>query len=313
MNKNLIIHLRLIRYQNLLLLALMQLALRFGFLKFQNVSLALNDLQYFILVFATILLAAAGYVINDIFDQDADEINKPTQKIIGTHISEKKAYNLYFILNISGVIMGFAVANIVGKPNFAALFIMIAASLYFYATTLKQTLLLGNVLIAFLSAFSVLIVSFFDLYPTINEQNKSIITVFFKIILDYAIFAFLINLIREIVKDIQDIEGDLSDDMNTLPINIGVFWSKVVVVFLSVITVSMLFWYITEYYFTTKLYFATAFASIFMVAPLCFFGIKIFSAQHVKDFKSLSLVLKFIIAASIILIVIVTQNILYNA
>jgi 4-hydroxybenzoate polyprenyltransferase len=301
------------RYPNLLSLAFVQLVLRFGFLKFQNFSLALNDFQYFILVFATVAIAAAGYVINDVFDQETDEINRPQQRIVGVYISEKKAYNLYFFLNISGVVAGFIVSNIVGKPNFAALFIMIAASLYFYATTLKQTFLLGNILVAFLSFLSVLIVAFFDLYPTIDEQNRAIVSIFFKIILDYAIFAFLINFISEIVKDIQNIEGDLSEETSTMTINIRVFWSKVFVIGLSCIAIILLFWYVIKYYFDTKLYLATAFATIFLIAPFCMFVLKTINANSKSAFQKSSDILKFIIAASIVLIIIVTQNILYNA
>ena len=103
MTKNILLYLKLIRYQNLILLAVMQLVLHFGFLKYQHLELALCDNQFLILVFATVAIAAAGYVINDIFDQDTDHINKPTKVIVGTKISEKNAYNIYFVLNVSGV------------------------------------------------------------------------------------------------------------------------------------------------------------------------------------------------------------------
>ena len=139
MTKNILLYLKLIRYQNLILLAVMQLVLHFGFLKYQHLELALCDNQFLILVFATVAIAAAGYVINDIFDQDTDHINKPTKVIVGTKISEKNAYNIYFVLNVSGVFAGFYVSNIINKPNFAVVFIVIAASLYFYATNLKMT------------------------------------------------------------------------------------------------------------------------------------------------------------------------------
>ena len=92
-------YLKLIRYQNLLLLAFMQLIFRYGFLKLQNIPLALNDFQYVLLVLSTVLIAAAGYVINDIFDQETDYYNRPNTLIIGKSVTEKAAYNLYFILN----------------------------------------------------------------------------------------------------------------------------------------------------------------------------------------------------------------------
>ncbi len=88
-------YLKVIRYQNLILLALMQLILRFGFLNEQNCDLALTNFQYILLVVATLLIAAGGYVINDIFDQDTDAINKPEKVIIGKSIKESEAYKIF--------------------------------------------------------------------------------------------------------------------------------------------------------------------------------------------------------------------------
>ena len=104
-------YLKLIRYQNLLLLAFMQLIFRYGFLKFQNIFLSLTDLQYGLLVLSTVLIAAAGYIINDIMDQETDYDNNPESAIVGKSISEKSAYNLYFVLNISGVGVGYYVKD----------------------------------------------------------------------------------------------------------------------------------------------------------------------------------------------------------
>jgi 4-hydroxybenzoate polyprenyltransferase len=107
-------YLKLIRYQNLIL-AFMQLIFRYGFLKLQNIPLALTDWQYLLLVLSTVLIAAAGYVINNIFDQDTDlRIN-----LIGSckSITESAAYNIYAVLNISGVAIGFYLSNVIVKPS----------------------------------------------------------------------------------------------------------------------------------------------------------------------------------------------------
>ena len=138
-------YLNLIRYKNLFLLAFMQLIFRYGFLKQQNIWLSLSDFQYILLVLATVLIAAGGYVINDIFDVETDSINKPKKLIIGSKISEGIAYNIYAGLTISGVAIGMYLSNIIQKPQFITLFIFVAALLYFYATTLKQLLLIGNI------------------------------------------------------------------------------------------------------------------------------------------------------------------------
>jgi 4-hydroxybenzoate polyprenyltransferase len=132
-------------------------------------------------------IAAAGYVINNIFDQDTDLENKPRVVIKST---ESAAYNIYAVLNISGVAIGFYLSNV---KSLFAVFILIAA-LYIYATSLKQMILLGNVIITTL--FSVVIIGVFDLYPAINAENQLLMASLFSILLDYAIFAFVINLIR---------------------------------------------------------------------------------------------------------------------
>ncbi|HMI06823.1 MAG TPA: UbiA family prenyltransferase, partial [Flavobacterium sp.] len=134
---------KLIRYQNLLMLALMQFVIRYGFLKRLGIPLSLTHLQYALLVLSTVLIAAAGYVINDVFDQQTDAKNKPLKVIVGKTISEAKAYNIYAILNISGVAIGFYLSNVIEKPGFAAVFIVIAATLYLYANSLKQMMIVG--------------------------------------------------------------------------------------------------------------------------------------------------------------------------
>ena len=191
----------------------MQLLFRYGFLKFQNIFLSLNDWQYGLLVLATVLIAAAGYVINDILDQETDYDNDKVNVIVGKFISEKAAYNLYFILNITGVGIGYYLASVIHKPSFAGAFIIISATLYMYATSLKQMLLIGNIVVALLLSFSVIIIGLFDLLPATYEGNQTEMGVMFSILIDYAVFAFIINLIREIVKDMEDVEGDFNEGL----------------------------------------------------------------------------------------------------
>ena len=230
-------YLKLIRYQNLLMLALMQLIFRYGFLELQNIPLALADWQYGILVLATVCIAAGGYIINNIFDVQTDTENKPENVIVGKFISETRAYNWYIGFTVIGVAMGFYLSNVINKPSFASIFIVIAATLYFYATSLKRSLLVGNFIVALLLSFSVIIIGIFDLFPITNEENRPVMGLLFGILLDYAIFAFIINFIREIVKDLQDVEGDLNQGMNTLPIIFGVKRTAKLVFVLSFIPI----------------------------------------------------------------------------
>jgi 4-hydroxybenzoate polyprenyltransferase len=306
-------YLKLIRYQNLLMLSLMQLIFRYGFLELQNIPLALADWQYVLLVLATMCIAAGGYIINNIFDVETDTENKPETVIVGKYISETKAYNLYIGFTVIGVAIGFYLSNVIDKPSFASIFIVIAATLYFYATSLKQSLLIGNIIVAMLLSFSVIIIGIFDLYPMTNEENRSVMGLLFGILLDYAIFAFIINFIREIVKDLQDVEGDSNQGMNTLPIAFGVGRTTKLVFAMSFIPIICIVYYINYNLFTSDLLFATVFGLVFILAPLLYFTIKIWSANSKKDFHHLSTVLKWILFFGILSIVVISLNIKYNA
>jgi len=306
-------YLKLIRYQNLLLLAFMQLIFRYGFLKFQNIFLSLAEWQYALLVLSTVLIAAAGYVINDIMDQETDNENKPDNSIVGHVISEARAYNIYVGLNIVGVSIGFYLSNVIQKPSFAAIFIVIAATLYLYATSLKQMLLVGNIIVAVLLSVSVLIIGVFDLLPATFDGNQYEMRVMFSLLIDYAVFTFIINFIREIVKDMEDINGDYNQGMSTLPIALGLKRTSKVVFVLGLIAILLLLWYINGNLMVSKLYFAVVYCLLLIVAPMIFFIIKMWSATTKKEFHVLSSVLKFVIFFGILSILIINLNIIYNA
>jgi 4-hydroxybenzoate polyprenyltransferase len=306
-------YLKLIRYKNLLMLALMQLLFRYGFLNFQSIPLALNHWQYLLLVLATVMIAAGGYVINNIMDQATDNDNKPNQVVVGKSISEVNAYNVYFFVTFLGVGTGFYLSNVIAKPGFAAIFIVISATLYLYATSLKQMLLIGNFVVALLLAFSVIIIGVFDLLPVINPVNKMIMADLFSVLLDYALFAFVINFIREIVKDLEDVNGDYNQGMNTLPIALGIQRTSKVVLVLSLIPLVMVVFYIKTYIFANGLYLATLYSLIFIVSPLIYFAIKMVDAKKSQDFHHLSTILKLIILFGLFSIAIVTYNILHHA
>lgn len=305
-------YLKLIRYQNLLLLAFMQLLFRYGFLKFQNIFLSLNDWQYGLLVLATVLIAAAGYVINDILDQETDYDNDKGNVIVGKLISEKAAYNLYFVLNITGVGIGYYLASVIHKPSFAGAFIIISATLYMYATSLKQMLLIGNIIVALLLSFSVISIGLFDLLPATDEGNKVEMGIMFSILIDYAIFAFILNLIREIVKDMEDIEGDYNNGMSTLPIVIGNEKTSKIAAVLGIIAILILLWYMNSYLMSSKLYYAVIYGLILVVAPMIFFVVKIWNAKTKEDFHLLSTVLKWILFFGILSILVINLNIMQN-
>jgi 4-hydroxybenzoate polyprenyltransferase len=306
-------YLQLIRYKNLILLALMQLVFRFGFLKQNDIPLSLTNWQYYLLVLATVLIAAGGYVINDIFDQDTDSINKPKKLIVGKSITEAKAYNFYAALTIAGVSIGFYLSNVIEKPSFATLFILIAALLYFYATTLKQIALVGNIAVALLLGFSVIIIGIFDLYPATYDGNQEQMATYFSILFDYAKFAFSINLIREIVKDIEDYEGDNAVELKTLPVIFGIKKTAIASAILLLIPILYLLYYTNTYLMQNNLYYGTIYLLVFAIAPLLFCAVQLFTANEKKHFHLISTLLKWIIFFGIFSIMVITLNIKNNA
>ncbi|RTY88659.1 prenyltransferase [Flavobacterium sp. RSP15] len=302
---------KLIRYQNLLMLAFMQFVFRYGFLQVQNISLALSDWQYGLLILSTALIAAGGYVINDIYDQKTDSVNKPNAANVGKTISEIQAYNLYIWLTSSGVMIGFYLSNVIRKPGFASIFILVAATLYLYATSLKQMMLIGNIIVASLLSFSVIIIGVFDLFPATTINNQQQMGLFFSILIDYAIFAFMINLLREIVKDIEDTDGDYNQGMSTLPIVIGKSRTAKIVFGLSLIPLFFIVCYIHQY--LLELVFATLYMLLFVVGPLFYFTLKIWSAKSKRECHILSVLLKFILLLGILSVIVIRLNIKYNA
>src|SRR6478672_6695739 len=304
--------LRLIRYRNLLMLALMQLVFRYGFLEWYNVPLALKDWQYVLLVLATVSIAGAGYLINNIMDRETDADNKPEKVIVGKSISESQAYNYYFALNAFGVLAGSYLSWAIGKWSFAMIFISIVMVLYMYATSFKQNLLVGNFIVATLLSISVLIIAIFDMYPVISLANIANMRMIFEVMIHYSIFAFIVNFLREIVKDIEDVNGDYNQGMNTLPIALGVARTAILVFWLSFIPIALLLYYVNAKLFAEDLFVASGYALALIVAPLVYFTIKMFSAKTQKDFRHLQGVLKLVLLFGILSLPVLTYNIYHN-
>ncbi|MFD1162529.1 geranylgeranylglycerol-phosphate geranylgeranyltransferase [Hwangdonia seohaensis] len=284
--------LNLIRWKNLLLIALVQLLIKYAFLEPFGVDFGLTTLQISILVLATICIAAAGNVINDIYDVETDFVNKPDKLIVGKSISEKTAYNLFIALNVIGVGLGYYLSQSVGKSAFFSIFVIISALLYVYASYLKQTLLIGNIIISLLVALSLVVVGIFELLPVITTENRQTLFTFFKIILDYALFAFAINLIREIAKDIEDIDGDYKVGMRTLPIVIGRERAGNILFVLTLIPL-----FAVSYYTINSLYknqIAVVYFLVFIIGPLFYISIKSFNAKTKKDYHKISNLLKLV-------------------
>ena len=285
---------KLIRWQNLLMIAIAQILIKYALLEpFKDsygVETALTPLGVAVLVLATLCIAAAGYIINDIQDVEADEINKPKKVIIGNHISEKTATNLFILFNVFGVALGYYLAYSINQTGFFALFVIVSGILYLYSTYLKQLLLLGHVVISFLVALNLIFVALFDLLPMVTESNREIQVFFLDLILDYAIFAFMINLFRELIKSLEDVEGDHKIGVQSLPIVLGRERANKLIFFLGLIPTCLIIGYISSYFFKQTA--VVGYFLVFVVAPLLYVNIKLYTAKTKKEYTLLSTILK---------------------
>ena len=250
------IYLKLIRYQNLIFIALIQFVMRqvvlvpilqtFGF------DATMDTSMLFLLITATVLIAAGGYVINDYFDVKIDFINKPDKQIVGNGISRHKAMLLHQILTGLGVGCGLLLAFFARSFTLAFIFIVIPGLLWFYSASYKRQFLIGNLVIAFISAITILIVGIAQLAFLQKEYGSLVFetpipTHFYAWIGGFALFSFLLTLIREIIKDVEDEKGDREMECRTLPIKWGLKKTKLFLYCLTALTVILLL--LANFYF----------------------------------------------------------------
>jgi 4-hydroxybenzoate polyprenyltransferase len=265
--------LRLTRFGNLLIIGFAQTATAF----FLVGSHTWQELSLWLLSSSTIIIAAAGYIINDYYDIKIDYINKPERVVIGKIIPRRFAILFHTLFSVGGIAIGFYLSWQIGVIHFFSAFM-----LWLYSNSLKRLPLIGNVVIAFLTALSVFIIAVY--YKTnIN------------LILIYSIFAFFISLVREVVKDMEDLKGDITFGCKTLPILWGIRKTKYFLY--SVLVVFVLIVLILDSYFTIlpSVYFMS-----FLFLPLAWFALRLHRADTVKDFRWLSNLSKIIMLLGII-------------
>ena len=291
-------YLRLVRIGNLIFIALTMYLIKLGLFEPFGVAITLNLFGFTMLVLAVVFTAAAGYVINDIYDVQADAHNKPERSFIGKSISEKAGYRFYFTLNIIGVLLGFYVSNMIGKPGFSAFFVVGSAVLYLYNAQFKQSLLIGAFLVSAIVGLIPVGVGLYDLLPAIVPQNQQTQSVIFSVLIDYSIFAFLINLIRELVKDQEDINGDYNAGYQTVSIVLGKERTNKVIFGVTLLPILFLVYYLYRYLFE-HLY-AVMYTLLLLIGPLIYFAVNIWTASSQKNFRKLSKILKFVMFFGII-------------
>lgn len=228
--------LKLVRYPNLLFIALTQVLFYHiiqvpVFLKSNGAILPqLGVSDFLLLLFASLTIAAAGYIINDYFDMDIDNVNKPERLVIGKVISRRWAMLLHMLLSLVGLFLTALVAIHIHNILLLVFNFLSVILLLFYSTTFKKKLLIGNVIISLLTAWVVGVLFVAELKMADfgeNEDYRKVIQQLYKYTLVYAGFAFVVSLIREVVKDLEDMIGDKRYGCTTIPIVWGVMAAKI--------------------------------------------------------------------------------------
>ena len=295
--------LKLIRLKNLIIVALTQLLIKFSLINPFVDHFILSNTQFYLLVLATVFITASGYIINDIYDVAADKINKNKKRIIGKIINSRNAIFWYIFFNLTGLLLGCYIACIVEKPAFGLIFFYCIFSLWTYSKHMKSSFLLGNLQVSFLTALSVFNVALFDIIPDgINKANDELMV--FKIILCYTVFAFITTFIREIIKDLEDIEGDKNINAKTLAITCGIEKTKWIALLFAIFTFLGISYFqyfqysvISSEWGINKI---AIFYTLFLQVLLLFLGFKIYHSQVKTDFYFISRLCKCIMIIGIL-------------
>lgn len=224
--------LKLIRYPNLVYIGLTQFLLQFcvvaPVLANSGERPSLSVLCFVLLCISTVLVAAGGYIINDYFDINIDIVNKPDKMVLDKIISRRWAMAWHTLFNMAGVSIGFIVAWKIGQIYLGFTQVLCSLLLWFYSTSFKRQVLIGNVVISLLTALSVVVVGFYEkqIYESLEAIMSTAGRKLIQIIGVYATFAFVISMIREVVKDLEDMIGDSKDGCRTIPIVWGVLPAK---------------------------------------------------------------------------------------
>ena len=246
-------YLQLIRWQNLLIIIITMLAIRYGveypFLKFNGFEFQFPLFKFILLILSVVLIAAGGYAINDYFDRKIDLLNRPDKVVVGTHFDSRKAMTIHNLFTFIGLMIGLYLSYSIGYLNFTFIFAIITGALWFYSTVYKRQLIVGNIIIALLTAVVPFMVLLYDL-PLINQHYSFVFQKNPQYVIEmrymmYAIFmfsgfAFLSTLVREIIKDMEDANGDEAFSRRTIPIVWGYTAAKTITIVLILITIASL-------------------------------------------------------------------------
>jgi 4-hydroxybenzoate polyprenyltransferase len=290
---------RLIRIPNLAIIAITQYSIRWFILKpllsVAGFRVQLNLLQFSMLVLSTVSLAASGYIINDYFDRKLDLVNRPGRVIVGRLISRRYAMFFHILFTSIGILAGAYLAHSIHRLSLTIIFIFVALVLWFYSTTYKRQLLVGNIIISILVGIVPLMVLLFE-FPLLVKRYE-LYTLATGINFDYLLFwvcsyagfAFLLNLIREIIKDMEDFEGDSIFGRQTVPIIWGIRTSKQIVT--GLITGMILpILYLLLFHLNDRI--SVAYISLLIITPLILLAFGTSWASTKEQYHTLSRITK---------------------
>ncbi|MCC6600053.1 MAG: geranylgeranylglycerol-phosphate geranylgeranyltransferase [Crocinitomicaceae bacterium] len=271
-----------------------------------GIKAALSPGLFFLSCLVMILLAAAGNIINDYFDRKVDQINKPERIIIGKKVKRRVAIILHQSCNIIATVLTVVLCYKTGLW-WALLFpIIIATILWWYSPVLKRMPLAGNLAVAICVAAVPVWTGYFEILPV--EQRYSdmladpakLFSTLWEYTGGYAAFAFVLTLIREALKDMEDLKGDTAGGYRTLPIYAGIGVTKKYIAALIGIVISLIAFAIYFLYrMNGKNWLAVLSAFFLIVFPLLVTLYKTLSAKEKKEFSSASIWAKLTMAGGI--------------
>lgn len=298
---------KLIRFQNLFIIAITQYMFRYFILiplmsQETHTMSMLGTVNFALLVISTMMVAAAGYAINDYFDVKADKINKPKKMLIGRGISRRQVMLYHTVLSGFAILIGLYLSFRVGSLKLGLVNILASIFLWFYTTSYKKYFLVGNIVVALFSGLVVVVPWWFESAALLHHGiilNDRCYRDIHILVFVYFIFATLTSLIREIIKDIEDIEGDKSVGCHTMPIVLGIRKTQKIVSLLSVVTVIGL-GYVCTYLFRDPSQFRLFLYLVLAVClPFIYMAYLSFIAKTKSDFTLLSNVAKYCLVAGV--------------
>lgn len=301
-------YLKVLRPVNLIIVGLTQAFLQYYVIQpiFKE-STVLHGMTAPLFFLATMLIAAGGYLINDIFDQETDVINKPQNTFIPRPISLASAKLFYLLILMAGLILSVAAGLRAGAIHLIWIYPLAAGLLYVYSRWLKSTPLWGNVLVSLYIAFVWIILFVAQLAIARASEPSEKTSLLTEICLFYGLFAFLTNLIREIVKDIEDVDGDRESGLRTTAVAWGTGRSKIwIFVLCGAAILSLAGWMVYSPFLATfeiRMYFL-----LFVLAPLVSVFIKVKGASKREEYSAISRLLKLIMVAGMVSIYLVARQ-----